>query len=159
MFELGWRTPLVFNWPGTIPAGAVHPGLVSTVDLFPTLLDYAAAAPVANRPGRSLKPALAGEASSLRTTLYGSDRGIRPRVYAKSGAPPGPRAPAFFARSKRWHYIWNTETGDESLYDVLEDPSEERDVASHHPGLMRRFRSEITTWNETVQQPLLPPSP
>lgn len=24
MYELGWRTPLIFNWPGTIPAGAQH---------------------------------------------------------------------------------------------------------------------------------------
>ncbi|MBW2266927.1 MAG: sulfatase-like hydrolase/transferase [Deltaproteobacteria bacterium] len=159
MFELGWRTPLVFNWPNAIPAGEVKPSLVSTLDLFPTLLDYAGAAPLPDRPGRSLRPVLDGGDPDIRTALYGSDRGIRPRERAQHGPPSAPRAPAFFARSARWHYIWTSETGDDALYDILEDPDEEENVATAHPEQVQRFRTEIEAWHEAVQEPLLPPAP
>jgi uncharacterized sulfatase len=156
MFELGWRTPLIFNWPGTIAAGAVKPSLVSTIDLFPTLLDFAGAAPLSNRMGRSLRPVLDGGDPNIRAVLYGSDRGIRPREERTPGAPRKLKAPAFFARTTRWHYIWNSESGSDALYDILGDPGEERNVAASHPEQVQRFRDELEAWNETVQEPLLP---
>ncbi len=46
LYDAGTRTPLVFSRPGRIPAGTVYDrGLVSTVDLTPTLLDVAGATP------------------------------------------------------------------------------------------------------------------
>ena len=41
MHELGFRTPIVFYWSGRVPAGQTRNELVSTLDLLPTLLDYA----------------------------------------------------------------------------------------------------------------------
>ncbi|HSJ74722.1 MAG TPA: sulfatase, partial [Gemmatimonadales bacterium] len=44
LYDAGTRTPLVFSWPNVIRAGTVYDrGLVSTVDLTPTLLEIAGA--------------------------------------------------------------------------------------------------------------------
>lgn len=156
IYELGWRTPLVFNWPGRIPAGVVNPGLVSTVDLFPTLLDYAGVEVPADRPGHSLRPALEDGIVNLRKMLYGSDRGHRPRAARRPDSGPQHRSPTFFARSERWRYVWNSGKGKESLYDIVVDPEEERDVSAAHPELTERFRRDIEAWDASVQGSLLP---
>jgi len=37
-WEGGWRVPCFIRWPGKIPAGSVLNGIVSHIDMFPTLL-------------------------------------------------------------------------------------------------------------------------
>jgi arylsulfatase len=37
-WEGGWRVPCVMRWPGNIKAGSVLNGIVSHIDMFPTLL-------------------------------------------------------------------------------------------------------------------------
>jgi arylsulfatase A-like enzyme len=40
-FEGGWRVPCFLRWPGKIPAGSELNGIVSHIDMFPTLLAIA----------------------------------------------------------------------------------------------------------------------
>jgi N-acetylglucosamine-6-sulfatase len=78
-YDPALRVPLAIHAPGDPPAGAGDEieELVSTVDLAPTLLDYAGARPCLERgrcrvmDGRSLRPLLSGEAES-----WPSDRAI-----------------------------------------------------------------------------------
>ena len=35
------RTPLIFRWPGVVPQGVRHGGLMSVIDLAPTFLSLA----------------------------------------------------------------------------------------------------------------------
>jgi arylsulfatase A-like enzyme len=45
LYDSGTRTPLIFSWPGHVRAGSVYDrGLVTTVDLAPTILELAGAA-------------------------------------------------------------------------------------------------------------------
>ena len=37
-WEGGWRVPCFIRWPGTIKPGSVYNGIVSHIDMFPTLL-------------------------------------------------------------------------------------------------------------------------
>ena len=60
MYELGFRTPLIFNWPGRLPRGVINPTPISTVDLFPTLLGFAGLPAPVDRRGRSLRPLFGG---------------------------------------------------------------------------------------------------
>jgi N-sulfoglucosamine sulfohydrolase len=60
LYDEGTRTPLIFSWPATIPAGSVYRrGLVSLIDLAPTLLDLAGAGVPEAGQGRSLRAMLA----------------------------------------------------------------------------------------------------
>ncbi|MBM3854915.1 MAG: sulfatase, partial [Verrucomicrobia bacterium] len=69
-YEGGVRIPLLVRWPLGAKAGQVRRDLVSTVDLMPTVLELAGAAPVPGLPGRSLAPLLRGEAARWRQYLF-----------------------------------------------------------------------------------------
>jgi N-sulfoglucosamine sulfohydrolase len=59
LYDPGTRTPLIFSWPGVIRANQVYRrGLVSTVDLTPTLLEIAGVALPDSLQGRSFRPLL-----------------------------------------------------------------------------------------------------
>ena len=59
LYDSGIRTPLVLSWPRVIPAGTVYDrGLVSTVDLTPTILDLAGVARPEAMQGRSFRELL-----------------------------------------------------------------------------------------------------
>ncbi|MFZ0030983.1 MAG: sulfatase-like hydrolase/transferase, partial [Candidatus Cybelea sp.] len=45
-WEGGWRVPCFMRWPGTIKPGSVYNGIVSHIDMFPTLLAAAGNADV-----------------------------------------------------------------------------------------------------------------
>ena len=69
-YEGGVRIPLLLRWPAGAKPGQVRDELVSTVDLFPTILALAGAAPVAGLAGRSLEPLLRGERPAWRPHLF-----------------------------------------------------------------------------------------
>lgn len=58
LYDAGTRTPLIFSWPGVIRRTVYRQGLVSTVDLTPTLLDIAGVQPQNSLQGRSFRPLL-----------------------------------------------------------------------------------------------------
>jgi arylsulfatase A-like enzyme len=153
LYEMGFRTPVIFNWPGQIPAGVVDDDLVSLVDLFPTLLDYAGAPPLANRPGVDLRPLLEGTPGATRSALIGTASALRTD---RKGEPAG----GAFLRTRRWHYLWH-EDGREALFDLTTDPDEDRDVAAQHPDLVREFRERILEWSQAMRDSsrLTPASP
>lgn len=54
LYDPGTRTPLILSWHGRIPAGTTYDrGLVSTVDLTPTILELAGGKPPEGMQGRS----------------------------------------------------------------------------------------------------------
>jgi len=57
-YEAGVREPLLFRWPGKIPAGTRIDSLISSVDLAPTILAATGAPAPANLPGFNLLPVL-----------------------------------------------------------------------------------------------------
>jgi N-sulfoglucosamine sulfohydrolase len=70
LYDSGTRTPLVLVWPGVIAPGSVwEKGLVSTIDLAPTLLEVAGAPVSADLQGRSFR-ALLGPPASYQGDPY-----------------------------------------------------------------------------------------
>lgn len=64
LYDGGTRVPLVIRWPGVARPGQVVDALVTLTDLAPTILDAAGLPVPADMTGRSLRPLLAGQASS-----------------------------------------------------------------------------------------------
>jgi N-sulfoglucosamine sulfohydrolase len=59
LYDSGTRTPLIFSWPSVLAAGSVYRrGLVSMVDLTPTLLELVGATPPEGLQGRSFRQLL-----------------------------------------------------------------------------------------------------
>ncbi len=120
--------PLLVRGPG-IPAGAVSHELVANVDLAPTILDIAGAAPSKPVDGRSLLP------YAHRPDL----RSGRPVLHETGGlrvVPGGVRRVRTWraVRTRRWLWVaWRG--GERELYDLRRDPDQ---VESLHAD--RRYR-------------------
>jgi arylsulfatase A-like enzyme len=155
--ELGVRTPIIFSWPGVVPEGAVSDALVSTLDLFPTLLDYAGAPQHSDRPGRSLRGLLQEGEPWERTEIIG--RIGQARETDEAASPHGgSRNRAYFLGTRRWWYIWYQDTGAERLYDLSVDPRAARDIASLHPSRVEEFGRQVVAWREQMHSSMEQPA-
>lgn len=83
-YEGGVRIPLLVRWPGHIPAGSVQPQLVSTVDLFPTLLQACGLPGMDHLAGRSLLPLFQPQPSVWREHLFTEFTAHWPETYFPS---------------------------------------------------------------------------
>lgn len=70
MYETGIRTPLLARWPKGIGRGLVADGLVSSVDLAPTILQLAGVPIPPTVQGRSFVPMLTDPAARTRTDVF-----------------------------------------------------------------------------------------
>ena len=144
--ELGFRTPVVFNWPGHIPAGVVREDPVSTLDLFPTILAYGGAKAPEDRPGVDLRPALQGLPTDRRDVI-GRMRSVR-LIDPRQPAPEKPTPAAYYLRDDRWHYVWSPEANSELLFDVDADPGEQTNLAAELPQVTAELRSRVERWRD-----------
>ena len=86
---------------------------------MPTLLDAAGCEIPASVTGRSLLPWMRGETPAWRDVLHGEHAG---QYRVADGN--------HWIVNERHKYIWFSQTGSEHLFDVVEDPNEERDLAA-----------------------------
>ena len=163
MYELGFRTPMIFSWPGHLPEGEVKGDLVSSVDLYPTLLDFAGAAPMLDREGSSLRPLLEGREPWPRKMLRGSMAYVREHpLRSDELGEVNLRHPelAWFARTKRWHYIWYEDWDADELFDLAADPLETLDLSGERPRIVTQMRERIRSWRRKLKRrALLEPPP
>jgi N-acetylglucosamine-6-sulfatase len=114
-YEEGIRIPLLMRYPPLIKPGTVLDPMVLSLDIAPTLLELAGAAPPKNLHGRSIVPLLRGEQPKWRDSFlieYFSDK-VFPRIQ-KMGYQA--------VRTSRWKYIHYTELpGMDELYDLQAD--------------------------------------
>lgn len=124
-YEGGTRVPLAVRWPGRAPANATVDQPVIAEDLFATLCT-AAGAPSGCPDGRSWLPALSGEPLLDRTLLW---------HYPNHWGASGPGIGAHSAiRSGDHKLVWFHAEGRFELYDLANDPWEQRDLAAAEPG-------------------------
>jgi uncharacterized sulfatase len=144
MHELGFRTPILFHWPGHVPAGVVRDDLVSALDLFPTFLAYAGLDAPPDRMGLDLRPFLESGEPVPRAYLMGG------RWSEVPGVAADPRGLAYFVRSSRWHYIWYPHAHEDELYDMERDPAEDHDVSEGRAEVVAELRARVTEWLEAL---------
>ena len=88
-------------------------------DVMPTLLDAAGCEIPESVTGRSVLPWMRGETPEWRDVLHGEHAG----QYREADGN-------HWIVNERHKYIWFSQTGEEHLFDVVDDPNEERDLAS-----------------------------
>ncbi|MDX1501691.1 MAG: sulfatase [Thermoanaerobaculia bacterium] len=121
------RVPLLFWGPGTVRPGR-HAQNVQLLDVMPTLLDLAGIGLEAPLQGASLAGLLRGGRAP--------DLDDRPILLAQHAKP----SPRLALVEGRWKLQLDTTLSFApyvALYDLLEDPDEENDLASRHPGRAR----------------------
>jgi len=141
MHEESVRVPMFMVGPG-VPAGVRTSALVSSLDVYPTLLELAGVRDLPKHlMGRSLVPILKDPQAEVRTTVFSE------RVGVGGAAGQGHR----MARTKRWKCIL-TDTNEEYLFDQQNDPSELRnriDDPELKP-VADELRRELGKWMQQI---------
>jgi choline-sulfatase len=157
-YEPAVRVPLIFRWPGHLPANRRVTEMVELVDLVPTLLAFCALPAPPDLHGRILVPLLLGEP------------GAKGHVYVFSEYLENEEA---MVRSDRYKLIVGTgrrrrqdgyDTGQalpgpyERLYDEIADPGENNDLAQRPElaGVLSTLRAELYRRLVTTRQGLDP---
>ncbi|MEX0322648.1 MAG: arylsulfatase [Puniceicoccaceae bacterium] len=117
-YEGSARVPFIMKLPREygIERGAVSNDLVTLADLMPTLLDLAGAECPEGVEGRSLLelPAISKEGNTpWRNTVRG-----------ESALVPTSGSGTQWITDGDWKYIWYPGTGEEQLFDLVNDPNE-----------------------------------
>ena len=166
-WEGGFREPCIARWPGRIPAGQVSDALAMMPDLFATVLAAAKVNPPADvvLDGRDLLPTFAGKPSP-HEVIFGYQGAklatvrdarwklhvlpARDRKDGKPGErwidPRGPDGVTILAPYEQYQPsdYPGLRTGDETkaitLFDLANDPGEQKDVAAKNPEVVKRLK-------------------
>lgn len=155
LYEGGIRIPFIVRWPGRIRAGAVSSEVVTTSDVYPTILAFAGLEPP--KPGQldgiSLLPALQGRSLSRAATFHHLPH------YVLDLNPP-----ATSVRRGPWKLIRfyaDTEAQRDrfELYDLKGDVGETRDVSELHPELVAELDGLIDRYLADTRALIPVPNP
>lgn len=114
----GYAGPGPVKAPDGFKPGTVCDALCTNLDVFPTVLELAGAEPEPGLRGRSLLPAIRGEAFEGHEAVFAELTMLGRRV-----------APIRMVRTKRWKYTFYLGHGEE-LYDMNADPWETTNLAA-----------------------------
>ena len=152
LYEGGIRVPYIFLWRGKIAPGAVCDEPITSVVLYPTLLELAGATPEPGYPldGVSCVPCLTGGRTKLaREALYWHFPG-----YLGAGRDSWRTTPAGAVRSGDYKLIEFFEDGRLELYDLKNDLGEKRDLAAARPDLVKELHAKLIGWRKSIGAPM-----
>lgn len=138
--EGGHRVPALVRWPGRIPAGTVTDATAMSMDLAPSLLEFAGlAAPASDAPtafdGISLVPLL----------TRGAALPERPLFWRHTG-PGGPRA----VRLGPWKLVQPPGRKPAELYRLDADLGEAEDLSDSEPERVTRLQRLLEDWESSL---------
>jgi arylsulfatase A-like enzyme len=142
LLEGGIRVPFFVSWPERIAAGGVYPEPVTALDVFPTVLAAAGAAPPADRPldGVDLLPYLDGERSGAPHPV------LTWRWHAQMAIRRGSwKLVRHLARDERDELGLVTE-----LFDLSSDVGETRDHSAGRAELVAELEREFNRWADQM---------
>ncbi len=153
------RVPLILWGPGRVPAERVIEPTVQSIDIAPTLLDFAGIAAGSEMQGRSLRPLLA---ASEGDTSWAA----RPAITEKGAeedlkSPTAVFGPATAIVSNGFKLVQRQAdpkgAAKLELYDSRSDPLDQHDVAAEHPDVVKQLTQALATWRAEVARVRLAP--
>lgn len=134
-YEESMRVPFLIRWPGNIPPRR-DPLLISSPDIYPTLLDLMGLAP-------AIPNAVQGQSYA---SLFLTGQGARPssQLYMRP-APQNPARGLRGVRTDRYKLMVDRTPGRPDtveLYDRKDDPYEMKNIADEHPETVAALMSE-----------------
>ena len=165
------RVPLLLSFPRAIPAGLVADDLVSTIDVYRTLVELMGLPLVPGRAGQRL-PGVTDEPPRevvfAETGREGTFTNRQQVTHFLSEAVAEGRTVKLpwqligntklkMARTRNWKYVYEPgPDGEDELYDLVDDPYELRNLAGD-PEQRERvawFRQQLLDWTITTEDPL-----
>lgn len=156
LWEGGHRVPLLIKTPAElVRQPAVVNELCQVQDLLPTLASMAGIQNIpANLDGIDLSPLLTGEKERLEDRMLVINYSRMPTFKVKYTAenPAIPDKNGAGVLWKNWRLLENRE-----LYDIPNDPHQDKDVAAEHPEVVEKMRAHLDNWWEEVKDEVFIP--
>jgi arylsulfatase A-like enzyme len=148
------RVPLVVRVPGVRPSGNVA-SLVSTIDIFPTVLDYLGVRAPKPVTGKSLRGLIEGRAEPPRVAFADQINGYDWNARMVDDHPLFDFL--YCAMDADWKLIYRPSRPDRSeLYDLAHDPAETRNLFQERPAEVVRLEKELARRDAWVVAPFEP---
>lgn len=132
------HVPLIVSRPGEAPGRRVATP-VTLADVGPTLLECASRKPLRESSGRSLLPALRGEATSERPWYAETDEPWQTARWS----------PLRAWMTSRWKYVRSPQP---ELYDLDADPHELANLAALQPGQLQEMERALEEYEAALQK-------
>jgi arylsulfatase A-like enzyme len=129
-YEHSIRSPLIVCGPG-LPEGEVCAALVTLLDVFPTLCEFAGITTPATVSGKSLMPLLRHQTTRLHEFVTGTFTNTQRMIC-----------------DERWKLIVYPQAGREQLFDLQNDPLELRNLSgqAEQAGIHRALHAKLAAW-------------
>ena len=138
----GWvRVPAIYSFPGSLLVGKVYDGLTATFDRHSTLAALIGKPIPEHCDGVDLFPYLRGEKKG----------DAHEYLFWLNKDPTDPDHRNLVAvRWKNWRLYRHRESEQWKLFDLSEDPTEERDVASKHDDIVEAMSRQHAAWVDSL---------
>lgn len=160
-YEGGIRVPFFVNWPNVVEAGATRDEPIIGVDIYPTLCEIAGCGLPKNQivDGVSLLTLFKGKVTDLnqngipRSLFWHFPAYLQSyrAVIDEQRDPLFRSRPCSVIRKGQWKLIQYFEQGDLELFDLLNDPSESKNVLEQHPKIAKQLKTELKAWQAETQ--------
>jgi arylsulfatase A-like enzyme len=140
-FEGGVKVPMIIRFPGKMAAGSRFSHMVSSMDIFTTSI---ASAGIEMMPGRQLDGV-----------------NLMPYILGENNMPPHEylfwqRGNSKVVRNNEYKLVMNDYSGDEILYNLVQNKYENPDVASDNPEIVTELKEAFQDWSQSNKAPMWP---
>lgn len=159
VLEGGVRVPMIIRWPGHVPASKVYRQMVSSTDVYPTLVGAAGLQMPENQrtDGVALVPYLQGKNESKpHEWLCWQNRSWLPTKKGGYGVPTS-KVHNCAIRKGNWKLVRLNEriSSDDpapawQLYDLATDIGEQKDVADQNKEIVDELNAHFETWRSSM---------
>lgn len=171
-YEGGIREPFIIRWPGVVKSGSRSTVPVTQIDLYPTFLAAAGAAPPGQPlDGESLLPLLRGDGELSRKAVFWHFPGYLNNPVIRGRDKVFRTRPVSVIRKGDWklhlfHEEWLLDGGREQLpgnravelYQMREDLGERNDLAAANPAMRDELLDDLLSWIDAITAPLPTPA-
>lgn len=136
LYDCTLHIPLVFVFPGKVPAGQRFTDIVQMKDICPTILDLMGVKTRIKMDGRSLVPLFEGKFREPEPEFY-----ITECTWMRKHGWRTPEWKLIHALEPDFHFKPEVE-----LYNLIKDPEENRNVADEEPEVVKMLESRMQAW-------------
>ncbi|MCB1227660.1 MAG: sulfatase [Verrucomicrobiales bacterium] len=161
--EGGVRQPILFSWPGVIQPGR-RDGLISSIDIVPTELAAAGVQIPTGLPGLDLMPALRAGTPVSHDVIFGEgfahdiadvDNPEASLLYRWAIQGPWKLLLTYDGEVNRYASSHPRTEKRPQLFNLIEDPSEDHNVAKDHPDIVADLAEKIANWYPVRERKVL----
>lgn len=132
MYEGGLKVPFIARWPGKIPKGTIRDELAITMDLLPTVLQAVGSRNVPKEvDGKSIVSLLMNQPYERKQTLHWEN------IYNMA------------VQKGEWKLIDQFWEETPHLYNIVNDPLEQYDLAKENPAIVKELLNDHENWVKT----------